>query len=398
MAHRTLESPQARAVGARSLTGSEAVAHAIRQIDPDVMAVYPITPQTPIIEMVARFVADGRATIQIINAESEHSAMSATVGAALAGARSMTATSSQGLALMIEVVYIAASMRAPIVMAVANRALSGPINIHCDHSDSMLARDSGAVQIFAENAQEAYDFMVMAPRLAEHPDVLLPVMVCQDGFTISHSAEPVSLLADDAVRSFVGEYRVPYPLLDVGRPTTHGPFAMPDYYFELKRQQVDAIDALARVWCDVAGGFAAVSGRSYGLHEAYRLDDADRAIVLLGSTAGTVKDVVDELRCSGERVGLLKITGFRPFPDRSIAAALSDVRSVAVLDRALSPGGPAPLFAMMAAALYGTPVALRSYVYGLGGRDLSLDHIRQVFTDLEVAKGRSAVRYLGLRE
>ncbi|MBI4541872.1 MAG: pyruvate ferredoxin oxidoreductase [Gemmatimonadetes bacterium] len=398
MAHRTLELPPAEAVGTRSLTGSEAVAHAIRQIDPDVMAVYPITPQTPIIEMVARFVADGRATTQIINAESEHSAMSAAVGAALAGARSMTATSSQGLALMIEVVYIAASMRAPIVMAVANRALSGPINIHCDHSDSMLARDSGAVQIFAENAQEAYDFMVMAPRLAEHPDVLLPVMICQDGFTISHSAEPVSLLADDAVRSFVGEYRVPYPLLDVGRPTTHGPFAMPDYYFELKRRQGDAMDALAHVWCDVAGDFAGVSGRPYGLHEAYRLDDADRAIVVLGSTAGTVKDVVDELRCSGERVGLLKITGFRPFPERSIAAGLSGVRSVAVLDRALSPGGPAPLLAMMAAALYGMPVALRSYVYGLGGRDLGLDHIRRVFTELKVARGRSAVRYLGLRD
>src|SRR5512132_3761176 len=225
------------------LTGGEAVAHAMRQIDPDVVPVYPITPQTPIIQAYAQFVADGRASGELVDVESEHSAMSAAIGSALAGARTMTATSSQGLALMAEVVYIAASMRAPIVTALGNRALSGPINIHCDHSDSMLIRDSGVVQLFVENAQEAYDATILAPRLAEHPDVLLPVFVCLDGFTITHSAEPVELLDDAEVQAFVGDYRIPFPLLDASRPATQGPFAMPDYYFELRRGQARALEA-----------------------------------------------------------------------------------------------------------------------------------------------------------
>src|SRR5438552_15178864 len=243
------------------LTGGEAVAHAMRQIDPDVVPVYPITPQTPIIQGFAKFVADGRAHGEVVNVESEHSAMSAAIGSALAGARTVTATSSQGLALMAEVVYIAASMRAPIVMAVGNRALSGPINIHCDHSDSMLVRDSGVIQLFAENAQEAYDLMVMAPRIAEHPDALLPVFVCQDGFTITHASEPVELLPDEAVAAFVGEYELDRSVLDPARPTSQAPFAMPDYYFDLRRAQTEAVTASARVLADVAEAFAAVSGR-----------------------------------------------------------------------------------------------------------------------------------------
>src|SRR5437762_4306151 len=215
-----------RELSSEVLTGGEAVAHAMRQINPDVVPVYPITPQTPIIQTFSKLVADGAADTEIVNVESEHSAMSAAIGSALAGARTITATSSQGLALMAEVVYIAASMRAPIVMAVGNRALSGPINIHCDHSDSMLIRDSGVIQLFAENAQEAYDLMVMAPRLAEHRDVLLPVLVCQDGFTITHSAEVMSLLPDEAVRDFVGEYELPHTMLDVAKPVTQGSFAI----------------------------------------------------------------------------------------------------------------------------------------------------------------------------
>ena len=287
----------------RLLTGGEAVAHAMCQIDPDVVPVYPITPQTPIIQTFAKLVADGKASTEIVNVESEHSAMSAAIGAALAGGRTMTATSSQGLALMAEVVYIAASMRAPIVMALGNRALSGPINIHCDHSDSMLIRDSGVVQLFAENAQEAYDLMVMAPRIAEDPRVLLPVLVCLDGFTITHSAEPVSLLPDDEVARFVGPYRLPNAVLDTARPTTQGPFAMPDYYFELRRQQAAALEAALDVLEEVAAEFELLSGRRLGALEAYRLDDATHAIVALGSTAGTVKDVVDELREEHEPAG-----------------------------------------------------------------------------------------------
>jgi pyruvate ferredoxin oxidoreductase alpha subunit len=352
------------------LTGGEAIAHAMRQVDPDVVPVYPITPQTPIVQTFSKFVADGLAHAELVDVESEHSAMSAAIGAALAGARTMTATSSQGLALMAEVVYIAASMRAPLTMAIGNRALSGPINIHCDHSDSMLIRDSGIVQLFAENAQEAYDLMVLAPRLAEHPDVLLPVAVCLDGFTITHAAEPVTLLDDAAVRAFVGDYHVPHAMLDVLAPATHGPFAMPDYYYELRRQQAGALVAALDVFAGLADELAALTGRRYGVVEAYRLDDAERALVLLGSTAGTVKDAVDTLRDRGERVGLLKLTSFRPLPSEEIAAGLSGVSVAIVLDRADSPGGVPPLAAEVAATLYGSGIELDHHVYGLGGRDL----------------------------
>ena len=374
----------------RLLTGGEAVAHAMRQIDPDVVPVYPITPQTPIIQTFAKFVADGKAQTEIVNVESEHSAMSAAIGAALAGARTMTATSSQGLALMAEVVYIAASMRAPIVMALGNRALSGPINIHCDHSDSMLIRDSGVVQLFAENAQEAYDLTIVAPRLAEHPDVLLPVLVCQDGFTITHSAEPVALLPDADVRGFVGEYRIPHAVLDVARPSTQGPFAMPDYYYEFRRQQASAIEGAAAVLTDLAVEFELLTGRRLGLVEEYRLDGASTAIVALGSSAGTIKDVVDDLRDAGEPVGLLKIASFRPFPAAVVSEALRDVPSVVVLDRADSPGGAPPLHAELAAALYGSSCVLTGSVYGLGGRDLHPEDIRAVFAG-------AGLSHIGLR-
>jgi len=374
----------------RILTGGQAVAEAMRQIDPDVVPMYPITPQTPIIQGFAAFVAQGRAHGELVDVESEHSAMSAAIGAALAGARTITATSSQGLALMAEVVYIAAAMRAPVVMAVGNRALSGPINIHCDHSDSMLVRDSGVIQLFAENAQEAYDLMLIAPRLAEHPDVLLPVLVCQDGFTITHSAEPVLLLEDDVAREFVGDYVIPNPLLDVSRPTTQGPFAMPDYYFELRHQQGSAMQAALSVFEELAAEFSRCSGRRYHSVESYALDDADHAIVCLGSTGGTVKDVVDELRAEGEAVGLLEIRSFRPLPRHELRAALELVQTVSVLDRADSPGGAPPLFADLAAALHGTEIELRSYVYGLGGRDIHPEDIRAVFA----AHGPA---YIGLR-
>jgi pyruvate ferredoxin oxidoreductase alpha subunit len=374
----------------RLLTGGEAVAHAMRQVDPDVVPVYPITPQTPIIQTFAKLVADGKASTEIVNVESEHSAMSAAIGAALAGGRTMTATSSQGLALMAEVVYLAASMRAPIVMALGNRALSGPINIHCDHSDSMLIRDSGVVQLFAENAQEAYDLMVMAPRIAEDPRVLLPVLVCLDGFTITHSAEPVALLPDGDVSRFVGLYRMPNAVLDTTRPTTQGPFAMPDYYFELRRQQAAALEAALAVIDEVATDFELVSGRRIDTLEAYSLEDATRAIVALGSTAGTVKDVVDELREEHEAAGLLKLVSFRPFPTAAVAAALGECASVAVLDRADSPGGTPPLHAELAAALYGSSAELAGHVYGLGGRDLHPSDVRAIFAG-------AASPYVGLR-
>jgi pyruvate ferredoxin oxidoreductase alpha subunit len=362
------------------LTGGESVAHAMRQVDPDVVPAYPITPQTPIIQGYAKFVADGRAHGELIDVESEHSAMSAAIGAALAGARTMTATSSQGLALMAEVVYLAASMRAPLVMALGNRALSGPINIHCDHSDSMLVRDSGCIQLFAENAQEAYDLMVIAPRLAEHPEVLLPVFVCLDGFTITHSAEVVSLLPDDAVRAFVGEYELAHPVLDVAAPVTQGSFAMPDVYFEFRRQQAMALERSLDVFVELTAEFEALSGRHYAPVEPYRTEDAERILVALGSTAGTVKDAVDELRDEGERVGSLKITTFRPFPAAALGCAIDGARVVEVLDRADSPGGAPPLRAEVAAALFGSDVRLHGHVYGLGGRDFHPEDARRVLT------------------
>src|SRR5262245_31400604 len=378
-------------VEARILTGGQAAAEAMRQIDPDVVPAYPITPQTPIIQTFASFVAQGRVHGELVDVESEHSAMSAAIGAALAGGRTITATSSQGLALMAEVVYIAASMRAPVVMALGNRALSGPSNIHCDHSDSMLIRDAGVIQMFAENAQEAYDLMVMAPRVAEHPDVLLPVLVCQDGFTITHSAEPVTLLPDEEVRAFVGEYEIPHPLLDVARPTTQGPFAMPDYYFELRHQQLAAIRSALEVFEEVAEEFAAFSGRSYRAVEPYALEDADRALVCLGSTGGTAKDAIDDLRAGDERVGLLQVRAFRPFPSVQVRAALHSARTVTVLDRADSPGGAAPLYADVAAALSADAVVLHSVVYGLGGRDVHPEDVREV-----LGESRPPA-YLGLR-
>lgn len=377
------------------MTGGEAVAEAMRQIDPDVVPVYPITPQTPIIQTFAKFVANGRARAEIVNVESEHSAMSAAIGSALAGARTITATSSQGLALMAEVVYIAAAMRAPVVMALGNRALSGPINIHCDHSDSMLVRDSGAIQLFAENAQEAYDLMLMAPRIAEHPDVLLPVFVCQDGFTITHSAEPVTLVADRRARKFVGAYSIPYPLLDVKAPTTQGPFAMPDYYYEVRYQQVAAMSAALEVFAEVAAEYAEISGRAYDVVEPYQLEDADRAVVCLGSTAGTIKDAIDALRAEGQRVGLLELRAFRPLPVERLRAALRFIPNIAVLDRADSPGGRPPLFADIGAALEGTDARLRSFVYGLGGRELHPEDVADVFAALTTPH-RGPV-YVGLR-
>jgi pyruvate ferredoxin oxidoreductase alpha subunit len=361
------------------LTGGEAVAHAMRQIDPDVVPVYPITPQTPIIQGFAKMVADGKARTEIVNVESEHSAMSASVGSALAGARTITATSSQGLALMVEIIYIAAGMRAPVVMAVGNRALSAPINIHGDHSDAYLARDTGAIQILVESAQEAYDFMVMAPRIAEHPDVLLPVLIGQDGFTITHSAEAVRLLEDEQVKDFVGPYAIPHALLDLAHPTSQGLFAMPDYYTELRYQGVAAMDAALETIDAVCAEFAERFGRSYGAVEGYRLEDAEVAVVCMGSTAGTVKDVVDELRDEGTAAGLLQLRSFRPFPAARIRELLGGVERIEVLDRADTPGGVPALRAEVAAATYGSGAVLDGHVYGLGGRDLRVDELRAVF-------------------
>ncbi|HAI87890.1 MAG TPA: pyruvate ferredoxin oxidoreductase [Firmicutes bacterium] len=386
-------------------TGNEAVAEGMRQINPDVVAAYPITPQTEIVQIFSSFVANGKVDTEFVTVESEHSAMSATVGASSAGARAMTATSANGLALMWEIVYIAASMRLPIVMPVVNRALSGPINIHCDHSDTMGARDAGWVQIFSENAQEAYDNLLQAVRIAEDKNVLLPVMVTMDGFIISHAMEVMHLLEDEKVRQWVGEYVPENPLLDVDNPVTVGPLDLYDWNMEHKRQQAEAMIQAKPVILEVAKDYAKLSGREYGLFEEYMLDDAEIAIVVLGSTAGTAKEVVKALRADGVKAGLLKVRVFRPFPAREIAAALGGKKAIAVMDRSDSFNAVSgPVFAEVRSAMYGVENAPKivDYIYGIGGRDVTMDHIKSVYDDLakivKTGQVERALTYLGIRE
>jgi len=386
-------------------TGNEAVAEGMRQINPDVVAAYPITPQTEIVQIFSSFVANGKVDTEFVTVESEHSAMSATVGAASAGARAMTATSANGLALMWEIVYIAASMRLPIVMPVVNRALSGPINIHCDHSDTMGARDSGWIQIFSENAQEAYDNLLQAVRIAENKNVLLPVMVTMDGFIISHAMEVMHLLEDEKVRQWVGEYVPENPLLDVDNPVTVGPLDLYDWNMEHKRQQAEAMVQAKPVILEVARDYAKLSGREYGLFEEYMLDDAEIAIVALGSTAGTAKEVVKALRADGVKAGLLKVRVFRPFPACEIARALQGKKAVAVMDRSDSFNAVSgPVFAEVRSAMYGmeNAPAIVDYIYGIGGRDVTMDHIKSVYDDLakivKTGQVERTLTYLGIRE
>ncbi len=383
------------------MTGHKAVAEAMRQIEPNVVAVYPITPQSEIAEYYAEYVHNGVVKTELVPVESEHSAMSACVGAAAAGARVMTATASQGLALMVEILYIAASMRLPIVMPLANRALSGPINIHCDHSDAYLARDAGAIQMFAESAQEAYDYTLIAQKLAERDEVRLPAIVNLDGFTLTHSVQVVEPLEDEVVKKFVGSYTPVYPLLDVDNPSTWGPFAMPDYYFELKRAQVAAMEAVPKAFLEVQKQYDQTARRGYqGYFESYKLEDADRALVVMGSTAGTAKVAVDELRAGGEKVGLLKVWLYRPFPYAEVADALANVRQVAVLDRAISFGAYGALYSDVAAAFMHREKrpALLNYIYGLGGRDTTPEQLSHTLQEMKSAKVDEGLRYIGLRE
>lgn len=387
------------------LSGNEAVAIALRQINPDVFPAFPITPSTEIPQYFASFAADGLVDTEFIPVESEHSSMSAAIGASAAGARSLTATSSCGLAYMWEELYIAASNRLPLALALVNRALSGPININCDHSDSMGARDAGWIQIYAENNQEAYDNMVQAFRISEHKDVRLPIMICQDGFITSHAVENIELLEDHEVKDFVGEYEPENYLLNPECPMAVGPYSVTDYYMEAKRNQAEGMRHVEQVVLDVAKEFKALSGREYGLFEAYRMEDAERAVVMIGSAAGTTKDAIDRLREKGEKVGLIKIRLFRPFPAEKIAEALKDVKAVAVMDRAegyTNHGGP--LGADVMAALFRAKSSAHAVniVYGLGGRDVRVEDMEKVFADLKQIidddDAGETYRYMGVRE
>ncbi len=388
-----------------AVTGNEAVAEALRQIDPDVCAAYPITPQTDLMQRFSSFVNDGIVKTEMILVESEHSAMSCCIGASAAGGRVFTATSGPGLALMWEMLFVASGMRLPIVMPVVNRALSAPLNIHGDHSDAMGARDSGWIQLWSENAQEAYDNTIQAFRIAEHRDIRLPAMVCLDGFIISHSIERIEYIDDNSVRNFVGEYTRVNPLLDIDRPVSYGPLILPDYYMEFRRSQAEAMPRVLKVLLDVADEFEKISGRRYGPFEVYRLDDAEIGLIILGSAAGTSKDVIDEFRDKGIKAGLLKPRLYRPFPYEEIGEALRHLKALCVLDRADAFGGSyGPLYIDIAASLYPykeKPILINK-IYGLGGRDYMPSHAELVLNELvdilNTGKVKTFKEYIGVRE
>jgi len=387
-----------------AVIGNEACAEALRQINPDVCAAYPITPATDLMQRFSSFVNDGKVDTELVLVESEHSAMSACIGASAAGGRVATATSSQGLGLMWEMLYIASGTRLPIVMTLVNRALSTPINIHCDHSDSMGARDSCWIQLYSENAQEAYDNMIQAFRIAEHLDVRLPVMVCMDGFIVSHSIERVEFMDDADVKRFVGPFEAVNPLLDIDHPKSYGPLILTDAYHEYKRVQHEAMTRVPQIVRDVGAEFGEMTGRTYELFEAYRLDDAEIGIVILSSAAGTTKDIVDQYRDRGVKIGLLKPRMFRPFPHKEIAGALEHLKAVAVLDRSDSFGSYGPLFSEIAVAalsMNNTPPIVNK-IFGLGGRDYLPDQAEQVIDELiqiaETGQVETLKAYIGVRE
>jgi pyruvate ferredoxin oxidoreductase alpha subunit len=395
------------------LNGDEAVAYATKQVNPDVVAAYPITPQTIIVERYSEYVADGLVDSEFVAVESEHSAMSCSVGASAAGARAFTATAANGLALMWEIVYIASSLRLPIVMALANRALSGPINIHNDHSDGMGARDSGWIQIYCENAQEVYDTSITAWRIAEHLKIQLPIMVCLDGFTLSHTMENVMTLPDEVVKEFVGER----PFIEVeghlgkgelrlnpDMPITMGPLDLQDFYFEHKMHQVEALNEALEYIVDIEKEWANISGRKYDYVEPYMMDDAEVALIGMGSMVGTIRYVVDELRSEGVKAGMVKLRLFRPFPAEAIKKAIGKVPVMGVMEKCISFGAPAsPLMEEIMTAYYHDKAKpmMANYVVGLGGKDVSPDMIREAYASLlkikKTGKVEKSMSYIGVR-
>lgn len=387
------------------LSGNEAAAIAMKQINPDVVAAFPITPSTEIPQYFSTFVSNGTVDTEFVAVESEHSAMSACVGAEAAGARAMTATSANGLSYMWEMIYIASSLRLPIVMSLVNRAVSGPLNIHNDHSDAMGVRDAGWIMLFSENNQEAYDNLIMAHRIAENKDVLLPLMVCQDGFITSHSIENIELIEDDKVKEFVGTYKPEHYLLNDKEPIAVGPLDVQSYLFEHKYQQAEAMRNAKKVILEVAKDFEKMTGRKYSFSEEYRMEDAEIAVVCMNSTAGTTKTVVDELREKGIKAGMVKVRVFRPFPAEEIAEALGNLKAVAIMDKAdsLNAMGGA-LYEDVISSMYTAKkqVPAVSYVYGIGGRDTTSNNIHEVFDYLaQVAKTGeidNPYRYVGLRK
>ncbi len=385
-------------------TGNQMVAEAFRQAAPDVMAAYPITPQTAIVENFAKFVADGRVHTEFVAVESEHSAMSACVGSSAAGARVATATSSQGLALMFEELHIASGMRLPIVMANANRALSAPINIHGDHSDVMSARDSGWILLFAETAQEAYDNSIIAFRIAEHSEVLLPVMTTLDGFITTHAMERCELLDDATVAAYVGDYTPLYPLINGDTAVGQGMFAsLGGAYFEIKKAERAAIDASVPSIKEMGDAWAQVCGRGFDFIDSWECEDADYILVVLGSAAGNARAAARQLRAEGIKAGVARIRVYRPFPAKELAQVLKGAKAIGILDRSDSFGAEyGPVGLDVRSALYGEGLLIptRDYIFGLGGADVTLEAMRQAYTELQqLAAGEldQSLSYLGTR-
>ena len=387
------------------MSGNEAVAYAIRQINPDVMPAFPITPSTEIPQMVSTYIANGEVDTEFIPVESEHSAMSAAIGSEAAGARTLTATSSAGLALMWEELLLAASNRMPLAFALVNRTLSGPININCDHTDGMGARDTGWIQIYSENNQEAYDNFVQAYPIAENKNVHLPIMICQDGFITSHAVENIELLEDADVKAFVGEYEPEEFLLNPGKPIAVGPYSVSNYAMEARKNQEEALERSKEVILEVAKKYEALSGRKYGLFEEYRTEDADYIMVIIGSAAGTAKQAVDDLREQGKKVGVIKLRVFRPFPADELAEALKNCKAVAIMDRTESyNGNGGPLGSEITAGLFRNKVMIEAvnYIYGLAGRDFTVTDVYDIFAELQdaIENGTKVeqFKYIGLRK
>jgi len=364
------------------MESSLAIAEAVKAARSEVIAAYPITPQTHIVERLAEMVANGELDAEYVPVESEHSALSACLGSSAAGARTFTATAGQGLALMHEVLFVAASMRLPIVMAVANRALSAPLSIWGDHSDVMASRECGWIQIFAENGQQAYDLTLCAFRIAEDHRVLFPVMVNIDGFNVSHVVEPLYLVEQAKVDEFLPPYTHPYGL-HPDRPLTMGAFGMPNIYTEVKKSQDVALRASKKIIVEIWREFESMTGRRYLPVESYRTDDADILFVMMGSFSETAAAAIDELRDAGHKVGMLRIRLWRPFPFEELAAAVSKARMLITMDRALCFGGPSgPMCSEIQSALYPLPnrPSIVSYVGGLGGREVSVEGFKSLIT------------------
>ena len=381
-----------------AINGDNAVALAWRQINPDVCAAYPITPQTIIVEKFAEYVANGEVDTEFVCVESEHSALTLCTSSASAGARTFTATASQGLAYMWEMLPITAAMRVPLIMAVANRAVSGPININNDHGDAMAARDCGWIMLFSENVQEAYDMSIIAPRIAEHADVQLPCMVNLDGFVLTHAIERMTTVDTQVIRNFIGEHRPMYPLLDTKHPVSHGNMDGPDYYYPHKYQSVVAMQHALGVCESVFSDFKRITGREYKLVEEYMCEDAEYVAVILGSSFGTMKATVDLLRSKGMKVGCAMPRVFRPWPIEALAKMMAGKKAVVVYDKHLSIGAYGPMFPEVAAA--GTDLEempkMYNVIYGLGGADATVAGFEKSFEAVVNGKAQK-IHYLGVR-